>query len=201
MTPTALFQLLLGLAAAVPLLLMAAESPLRSQCGTGEIRQEGACVLSLAGTQVVVSSAGSGSLNSLTVRVVGTSANVSEEVDGVAYRAQIADLDSDQRPEVYVAIASAGSGSYGSLVAYVVNDDLTLERIVLPELGEDQAVSDGYMGHDDFAVEETSLVRRFPLYLPGDVNAQPSGGTRNVVYQLEKSGGQWRLTRTRISDY
>jgi len=40
------------------------------------------------------------------------------------------------------------------------------------------------MGHDQFAVVETNLVRRFPLYNRGDSNANPTGGTRQVTYKL-----------------
>ena len=194
---------LLSRASAFALLMSVAVAagPQRLDCGAEAIREEGACLLILFDTEVLVTASDAGSPNILTVRTVDGDASASEEIDGTAYRAEIADLDSDQRPEVYIAVASAGSGSYGSLVAYVIEEDPSLSRILVPELGEDEAASDGYMGHDEFAVVETSLIRRFPLYAPGDVNAEPSGGTRNVVYKLQKSAGQWQLTRSRITDY
>jgi len=40
------------------------------------------------------------------------------------------------------------------------------------------------MGHDQFAVVETTLMRRFPVYRPGDSNAKPTGGTRQISYEL-----------------
>lgn len=184
-----------------PLQLAFAQGGERFDCSADDMLEEGACLLSLFDTEVLVSASDAGSLNTLTVRLADTETSASQDIDGAAYRAEIADLNSDQRPEVYVAISSAGSGSYGSLVAYVIEEDFRLSPITLPDLVDDEAASDGYMGHDEFAVVETSLVRRFPLYASCDVNADPSGGTRNVVYKLEKSGNQWLLKRARITDY
>jgi len=47
----------------------------------------------------------------------------------------------------------------------------------------------GYMGHDEFAIVETSLVRRFPIYKTGDSNSNPTGGTRQIQYKLKDGEG------------
>jgi len=44
------------------------------------------------------------------------------------------------------------------------------------------------MGHDEFAVVENRLVRRFPVYQEDDTNAAASGGTRQLQYRLEPAG-------------
>jgi hypothetical protein len=95
-------------------------------------------------------------------------------VDGIVYRAEIADLNGDGRPEVFAYVSSAGSGSYGSVVAYAIADNLQLIPISLQALGSDAVISAGYMGHDEFSIVGNSLVRRFPLYQSGDVNAAPT---------------------------
>jgi hypothetical protein len=194
-------QWCLLLTAMLPLQLAFAQGNMRYDCGSEEILEEGACLLNLFDSEVLVTASGSGSLNTVTLRLADSDTSVSSEIDGLAYRTEIADVNSDGSPEVYVYIASAGSGSYGSLLAYVVEQGAGLSPISLPDMGDDEEASDGYMGHDEFAVVETSLIRRFPIYLPGDVNAEPSGGTRNVVYKLERSGDQWLLRRERITDY
>jgi len=173
----------------------------RFDCGTEALLEEGACVLSLFDVEVVVSSSGAGSINTLSIRLVDAATSASDEVDGSVYRAEIADLNADGRPEVFAYVSSAGSGSYGSLVAYMIDDGLQLLPISLPDLGDDTKVSAGYMGHDEFAVVETSLVRRFPLYHSGDVNAEPTGGTRNVTYKLKESANGWALVVTQVNDY
>ena len=90
----------------------------------------------------------------------------------------MADLNGDGSPELYVYVASAGSGSYGSLVAYSANRRKSLSEIYLPPITDHATAAQGYLGHDQFAVVEGTLVRRFPVYKPGDSNAAPSGGSR-----------------------
>lgn len=173
----------------------------RFDCGAEALLEEGACVLSLFDVEVVVSSSGEGSINTLSIRLVDAATSASDDVDGSVYRAEIADLNADGRPEVFAYVSSAGSGSYGSLVAYVIDDGLQLLPITLPDLGGNTRVSAGYMGHDEFAVVETSLVRRFPLYHSGDVNAEPTGGTRNVIYKLKESANGWAMVVSQVNDY
>lgn len=176
------------------------DSP-RLDCGEEALLEEGACVLSLFDIDVIVSSSGSGSINTLSIRLGDADTSAADEVDGVVYRAELADINGDGKAEVFAYVSSAGSGSYGSLVAYVIDEDLQLSPISLPELGGDSATSDGYMGHDEFTVVEDSLVRRFPLYHSGDVNAAPTGGTRDVAYKLADTDDGWALTVARVNDY
>ena len=49
------------------------------------------------------------------------------------------------------------------------------------------------MGHDEFRVVESSLVRRFPVYREGDTNAKPTGGTRQISYELKAGEAGWVL--------
>jgi hypothetical protein len=179
---------------------LAAQS-MRFECDTEQLLEEGACVLSLFDIDVIVSSSGVSSINTVSIRLRGADTRATDAADGIIYRAEIADINADGRPEVYAYVSSAGSGSYGSLFAYVIEEDMTMSPVTLPDLTDYAQASDGYMGHDEFSVVASSLVRRFPLYQAGDVNAEPSGGTRNVVYKLRKSNAQWALKPTRIDDY
>jgi hypothetical protein len=43
----------------------------------------------------------------------------------------------------------------------------------------------GYMGHDEFAIVESSLARRFKIYQGSDSNAKPTGKIRQLEYQLK----------------
>lgn len=111
--------------------------------------------------------------------------------------AEVEDLNSDGVPELVIRAASAGSGSYGSVKAWTVGTQGSrLQPIVLPELRADQ--TKGYMGHDEFAVVETTLVRRFPIYRPGDSNAKPTGGTRQIQYTMApaEAGLIFRVDKT-----
>jgi hypothetical protein len=57
------------------------------------------------------------------------------------------------------------------------------------------------MGHDQYAVVETRLVRRFPVYRPGDSNASPTGGTRQVSYKLVPGEAMWQLRPVNSTTY
>ena len=57
------------------------------------------------------------------------------------------------------------------------------------------------MGHDEFAVEENTLVRRFPVYKDGDTNSQPTGGTRQIQYKLKAGEAGWILRPDKIVNY
>ena len=97
------------------------------------------------------------SLNSLVITPIGLeidNSSQSIELDGTAYLAELADLDSNGWPEIYIYVTSAGSGSYGSLVAYAVNNGKSATPIYLPPLDQYGGASQGYQGHDEFRVVE-----------------------------------------------
>jgi hypothetical protein len=118
---------------------------------------------------------------------------IKQEIDGVVTGAEIADLNSDGSPEIYIYINSVGSGSYGELVAYSANNKKSLSEIYLPSLSDEKVNTKGYIGHDEFAVVETSLHRRFPVYAEGDSNAKPTGGIRILQYKLVSGEATWTL--------
>jgi hypothetical protein len=57
------------------------------------------------------------------------------------------------------------------------------------------------MGHDEFAVVENVLARRFPVYRPGDTNAKPTGGVRQLQYKLVPGEAGWLLKLDRKVDF
>lgn len=159
--------------------------------------------LSLQGVSFHVSCANAGSLNQLRIEPKGLKADnavIEKEIDGTVTGAEVADLNADGSPEIYVYTTSAGSGSYGALVAYSANKGKSLSEIYLPPLTDDPAASKGYMGHDEFQVVENTLVRRFPVYGGTDVNARPTGGTRQVRYKLKAGEAGWLLKPDRIDN-
>ena len=158
----------------------------------------------LEGIGFHIHSANNSSLNLLTITPHGLELDNSPltvEIAGSISGAEIADLDVDGSPEIYVYVNSAGSGSYGSLVAYAVNNGKSLSEIYLPAVNENDEAANGYMGHDQFAVVENTLVQRFPIYRDGDTNSEPSGGTRQLQYRLEAGEANWVLRLERVVEY
>lgn len=160
--------------------------------------------LKLQGISFRISSANSGSINELKIVPGGLKIDnkpIVREIDGQITRAEVADLNADGSPELYVYIRSAGSGSYGTLVAYSANQRKSLSEITLPPVSDNAKAAQGYMGHDDFAVVEGTLVRRFPVYRAGDPNAAPSGGVRQLQYKLKPGEAGWQLKLDRVVEY
>ena len=162
-------------------------------------------VFELQGISFHVLCPNQGSINQLEIIPAGLeidNAVFKREIDGTVTGAEVADLNGDGSPEIYTYIHSAGSGSYGSLVAYSANNKKSLSEIILSPLADDKENSRGYMGHDEFAVVENYLVRRFPVYVKGDTNASPTGGTRQLQYRLKQGEASWVLEPGKsINDY
>ena len=106
-------------------------------------------------------------------------------VDGAVVGAEVADLDNNRFPELYVYSTSDGSGSFGRVYAWQFlperKADITPMNWRLPAIN-------GYMGHDSLWVERDILCRKFPLYRSGDANAEPSDGYRMMRYKLQPTG-------------
>jgi hypothetical protein len=160
--------------------------------------------LKLQGIGFHVSCPNDSSINRLLIVPSGLSIDnrpINREIDGLVTGAEVADLNADGSPEIYVYVVSAGGGSYGSLVAYSSNKRKSLSEIYLPPVIEDKSISKGYMGHDAFAVGEGALLHRFPIYRPGDTNANPTGGMRQIQYRLVPGEAGWILSRYKFFEY
>jgi hypothetical protein len=68
-------------------------------------------------------------------------------------------------------------------------------------VAENDEAGKGYMGHDEFAIVENTLNQRFPVYNPGDSNARPTGGMRQIEYKLAESDGRPQLIVNNIVEY
>jgi len=160
--------------------------------------------LELQGIRFHVISANEGSINTLHIVPAGLEIDnspIERTINGTVTNAEVADLNADGSPEIYVYVTSVGSGSYGSLVAYSANRRKSLSEIYLPPLTEDKVVSKGYMGHDEFAVVKDVLIRRFPVYRATDTNARPTGGIRELQYKLIPGEAGWLLKLDRVVEY
>ena len=155
--------------------------------------------LKLQGISFQVESSGEGSQQQLTITTTGAKPPIKpirQTVNGQVVGAKAADLNGNGTPEIYVFVQGAGSGSYGELVGYAVTKGSDLSPIYLQELTGPNA--QGYRGHDQFEVVEGCLVRRFPIYKPGDTNAKATGGERQICYEPTAGEASWILRPTSV---
>ncbi len=175
-------------------LVLAAAAPGSAQAGAAFNQS-----LSLQGISFQVKSSGEGSQQQLAITTSGGRTPIKpirQTVNGRVIGAELADLDSNGLPEIYVYVQGAGSGSYGELVAYTVTKGAALSPINLQELTGSTA--QGYRGHDQFRVVEGCLVRLFPIYKSGDSNARATGGERQICYKLKLGEASWMLRPTSV---
>jgi len=109
----------------------------------------------------------------------------------------LADLNSDGFEEIYITTRSMGSGGYSSLYGYSSNKDKSVSIITIPdliEMGPDtEGLFEGFSGQNSYSLDEGRLLNTFPIYLPGDSNAQNTGGDAKIYYRLEAGEAGWKL--------
>lgn len=133
--------------------------------------------------------------NEVVIHAKGEALNATEHVprgNSLITGSEVADLNSDGIPEVYVYLHSH-VGHQGALVAFVAGEK-SLMPIYLPGLHsfDNGRHLVGYFGKDDFAVVENTLVHRFPI----------SGGiTRQIQYKLKKGEATWILELDKVVEY
>ena len=160
--------------------------------------------LSLQDITFDIEARGEGSIIQLSIQPEGLEIDnqkINLEVEGQVVNAEIEDLNSDGFPEILIYTISAGSGSYGNVIGYSVNNGKSVSQIYFPEISEDKEASKGYMGHDEFTIVETTLVRRFPIYNEGDSNSNPTGGTRQVQYKMKNGESSRQFIIDKIIEF
>ncbi len=120
----------------------------------------------------------------------GSTIRFSGQREGSIRKVWLTDLDLDSMPELVIWMVSTGSGSYAKIDLFRLEESEPRPMPLAP-LTEMQAR--GYMGHDQVDVEDGRLIRCFPLYDPGDSNADPSGGERCVWYSYDEN--RWRNSK------
>lgn len=142
--------------------------------------------------------------NKLTIQPVGLTQDntiIEQTFDGTVVNAEVGDLNTDGFPEVLVYLQSAGSGSYGSVIGYSVNNGKSMSAIHFQGIAENTEANDGYMGHDEFAIVESTFNQRFPVYKTGDSNANPTGGMRQIQYKLTEGEAMRQFVVDKIVEY
>lgn len=120
--------------------------------------------------------------------------NFRVRVEGNVVGAEVADLDKNRFPELYVYSRSRGSGSYGRVYGWQFlperKADVVLVNWRLP-------LTRGYMGHDSLWIERDILCRRYPVLNTDTGNAEPTGSNRLVRYRLRPVGPGYALVAER----
>lgn len=126
---------------------------------------------------------------------------VEVETSGIVTGVEVADIDSDGSPEIYIYVAEPGGDKRGSLIAYSANKKKSLSQIFVPALEDDARNAKGYRGHDEFAVVEGIVARRFPIYPDDKTQTDPTGKMRQIQYKLVPGEASWVLKIDRVVEF
>lgn len=152
--------------------------------------------LELLGVTFHVTSVNDGGSNPVTIRPAGLEKDNSPivaKINGVVTGAEVADLNIDSSPEIYVYVRTTDGSNIGILLAYAANKKKSLSQIYLPDIAENKKNASGYRGGDEFAVVESTLVRRFPIYSNDKTVTKPTGRMRQLQYKLKAGEAGWIL--------
>jgi hypothetical protein len=160
--------------------------------------------LSLQGIAFHVTSANAAHGNVVKIAPAGLAIDnspIKQEIDGVVTGAEVADINADGSPEIYVYVTAPGAGKRMSLVAYSANKKKSLSQIYLPALEDDAKNAKGYRGQDEFAVVEGIIARRFPLFPEDRSKMEPTGKMRQIQYKLVAGEASWMLRIDQVVEF
>lgn len=158
-------------------------------------------VLELQGVTFTVASPNAAASNTVSISTTGLTVDNSawsQNVEGIVTGAEVADLNADGSPEVYVYVRSTDAEAKGSVVAYVANNRKSLSMAFMAPLSDTPGATDGYRGQDEFAVLEGVLGRRFPIH---DEAGAPTGRMRQLQYRLEAGEAGWILKADQVLEF
>lgn len=124
---------------------------------------------------------------------------IEKSIDAPVVKAVVGDLNGDGFYEILIFTQSVGSGSYGDVIAYSSNRGKSWSEVVYPELSD--KLKQGYMGHDEFELVDNVLIRRFPLYLEHDSNANPKGKMRQIKYHMRDGEASRKFVVNKVSEF
>jgi len=140
-----------------------------------------------------ISSVDRGAISELTVKAYRGSlllTNFRTRIDGAVVGAEVADLDNNRFPELYVYGAGHGGDSFGHVYAWQF---LPERKSSIIPVNWRLLTDDSYGGHDSLWIERGTLCRKYPLHQPDEDDVNSTGRTRLVRYRLKSIGRGFAL--------
>lgn len=113
-------------------------------------------------------------------------------IDGIVTGTEVEDLNADGWPELFVYTQSLDETKQANVHAFSVFNGKSMGRISFAPLLENAEASEGYVGGDEFAVVENTLVQRFIL---------SNGNTRQIQYKMVTGEAMPSLVIDKVIEY
>jgi hypothetical protein len=140
--------------------------------------------------------------NEITVKPLGFDNEAHELsffIKGKVKGVQIDDLNNDGFPDLVVFVFTNDTITLGNVLVFPSEENKSFAPISLPDVLLDGKLKEGYKGNDEFTLLEGTLMRKFPIYKPGDTKDKPTGGARVMLYQMvngDAGGFKFKVARS-----
>ena len=133
--------------------------------------------------------------NKVRITPSGLSVNnqpLERQIAGQLLSGEVADINRDGSPELYLFVRSGDAVPRTQLLAFSVNRGKSLSDVHLAPLNGRPDLTRGYRGWDQFAVVESALVQRFPVFADQAADTEPSA-VRQIRFRLSRGEASWQL--------
>jgi hypothetical protein len=123
--------------------------------------------------------------NVLNIRPMGFKSEAREvnlELRGRVQSAEIDDLNQDGYPDVIIYILDAQGKT--NLFTLSSQENEMVQPIYFPDITNDQQLSKGYRGLDEYKLIEGILFRKFPIFDTDTANKLPTNKVRQIMYRV-----------------
>ncbi|MDN3205010.1 hypothetical protein [Algoriphagus sediminis] len=121
------------------------------------------------------------------------------ETSGTLMQSEVEDLNSDGSPELILFFTMFGESVENYLKIFSGNNNKSISEVSIPDITEEQ--KKGYGGEEEWAVIETSVVARFPIFEEKDGEWVRTGKTRQIQYKLEDGENSRKLVVDKVIEY
>jgi len=157
-------------------------------------------VLNLQGIGFNISSIKKNDSNMLTIFTFGLPNDFNETFNienQTVTDTEVEDLDSDGSPDLVVFTKGDGAQEKSMIHAFSTNNKKSMSMVYFQPTEDNEEINDGYNGRDEFALIETNLVQRFPIFK----NKENTGKIRQIQYQMVDGEASKRFEVKNVSEY
>jgi hypothetical protein len=138
------------------------------------------------GINCFINSSVKNNVETLSVSMVDKTGKVietSQEIKGTIYNSEVEDMDGDGFPEILVYAKSPANANESVVFGFSPNKGKSISPISFAGKSEAKGY-EGFVKDNSFAIVETQLVERFPLYEKKGTEFVPTGKTQSLQYKL-----------------
>ncbi len=111
--------------------------------------------------------------------------------------AEVEDLNSDGSPELVIFTRESDGNQKANVYTFSVNNKTSMSQVFFEPTSDNKAINHGYNGDDEFALVETSLVQRFPIF----ENNIKTEKIRHIQYELKEGEVARKFVVKNLTDY